>query len=322
MTVETLPVAASVDSALTRAVDYLEQKQLPSGEFRMCRFSDVVMESNLQVNSTPYGTAYVLYSLAFSNDPRIAAMHGQASAFLLSEMEAPGLWRYFSLGNAETLPLDLDDTACAAYVLKDAHDYLRLGLNHRLFLINRDSKGRFRTFLSDRSDDNLCGLVNANVVLYLGEREETLAACDYLVSLTNQDDVGKRTLYGVDDLLFYYVLSRAYFHGVTRHGATRLAKARDAAIAAIVGRRDEEGSLGGHALHTSMAISSLLNFDAAEPRLLMDGIRYLLESQSRDGSWPCAAFYIDFDEGYYGSEEVTTALCIEALARWAQATNH
>ncbi len=302
--------ATRVRTALSRAVGFLDRQQLPSGELKTYRYSDLAMEANPQLKSTPYGTSYILYSLAYSDDLRVPSIVSRGSTFLLGEMEAPGLWRYFSLGNAETLPPDLDDTACAAYVLKDAHDYLLLGLNYRLFLLNRDADGRFRTFLSDGGANNVCGLVNANVLLYLGERPETLAACDYLVHLTTDGEEGKRTVYGVDDLLFFYVLSRAYFHGVRR-----LAAARSAASERILARQDGDGGLGGSVLHTAMAVASLLNLGYAEPSILAAAVRYLLDRQNEDGSWPRAAYYIDFDEGYYGSEEITTALCIEALAR-------
>ena len=65
-------------------------------------------------------------------------------------------------------------------------------------------------------------------------------------------------------------------------------------------------------------MNSLLNLGHGEPDLLVPTLQSLLTAQGEDGSWPRAAFFIDFYGGYYGSEELTTALCLEALARAGQ----
>jgi len=306
--------AEGISPAVDRAIGFLDRAQLPSGEFRADRYSDRSMTRNAQCKSTPYGTAYVLYSLGFTDNPRSAGLIDRGCRFLLGEMDAPGLWRYFSVGESETLPPDLDDTSCAAYVLKDRHDYLILGLSDRLFLLNRTEDGRFRTFLSTTIDDEVCGLVNANVVLYLGETDETAAACDYLVSLAREGEAGKLSLYGVDDLLFFYALSRAFYHG-----ARRLGSAREATLRRVAARRHDDGSYGGSAMNTALAGLSLLNFGTTDRKSIARTADFLLARQQDDGSWPRDALYVDFDSGFYGSGEITTALCIEALTRSAKA---
>ncbi len=310
MTPTNLAPVDNIHAAVSRGVDFLQTQQLSSGEFKTLRYSDQALKSEPRLYSTPYGTTYVLYSLAFVDDARVQTMTDQAIEFLLMQMETPGLWRYYGSDNQETLAPDLDDTACAAFALKDRHDYIRLGLNHRLFLLNRDPEGRFRTFFIDKDHDNICGLVNANVVLYLGEREETQATCDYLNALVSGGAKGELSLYGVHDLLFYYVVMRAYSAGATRLGASR-----QALIERVVACRGPDGSFGGNEINTAFAVCSLLGFGYEDTDLIGEALRYLLARQHDSGAWPAAAFYIDFGSGFYGSEEVTTALCIEALAR-------
>ena len=300
----------NIGAAVSQAAGFLASRQLPYGELRTYRSEDRTLARDPVFESSPYGTTYVLYSLGFAEDPRIATLAGRAMDFLAEEMEPPGLWRYYSSRNAKVLPPDLDDTACAAFALRDSHDEIRLGLHLRVILANRDPQGRFQTFLTGRRN-NVDAVVNANVLCYLGERDETRAACDYLCEIVSQSHEGKASLYGVDDLSLYYVLSRAYFQGVKGLGACR-----DPILRRIAARQREDGSFGDE-LATALAVASLLNFGEGPPRKLARAVRFLLARQREDGSWPRSTFYIDFAGGFYGSEELTTAFAVEALARSA-----
>lgn len=323
-TVETsvaTPVATPIEQALSRGLALLEKSQRSHGEIASYRFRDAQLTGKPGFESSPYATTYVLHSLGFvarrsdGFDPslrlaaRITALSARALSFLAEEMEPPGLWRYYSSRSAKTLAPDLDDTACVSYALRDVHDAIRLGLNLRLFLANRDDQGLFRTFLSD-GRNNVDAVVNANVVLYLGAREETRAACRYLVQTVHEGSTEDTSLYGLDELSLAYVLSRAFFHGVSS-----LDPCCETLISRILDRRQEDGSFG-EPFETALALNSLLNLGHRQPGLFEPAVRFLLARQrEEDGSWPRAAFYIDFFGGFYGSEELTTAFCLEALAR-------
>jgi hypothetical protein len=298
-------------TAVSRGVGFLAGQQLPHGELRTYRSDDPTLVRDPVFESSPYGTTYVLCSLGFVDDPRAAALAERALGFLAAEMEPPGLWRYYTSRNPKILPPDLDDTACASLALRDSHDEIRLGLNLRPILANRDEDGRFRTFLASPAANNVDAVVNANVVAYLGEREETRAACDYLCRVVVQGEEGRASLYGVDDLSFDYVLSRAYFLGVRS-----LEPCRAPMVRRILARQRDDGSFGD-ALATALACASLLNFEEAPADVLGRALAALLAQQSEDGSWPRSTFYIDFNGGFYGSEELTTAIALEALARAA-----
>lgn len=299
--------AGGLSGAIGRGVGFLAGRQLPHGEMRVDRAADRRL-LDPAFESSPYGTTYVLHSLSFADDPRIAEVTARGRRFLAEEMEPPGLWRYCSSRNPKTLPPDLDDTACAALVLRDSHDEIRLGLHLRVILANRDGDGLFRTFLAD-GGNNVDAVVNANVVCYLGEREETRAACRYLLDLVAHGRERTSSVYGVDDLSFYYVLSRAFDLGVRS-----LAPCRERVVSAVSGRRLPDGSFGDE-LATALAVATLRNLGAGDADGLGAAASFLVSHQRSDGSWPRSAFYVDFAGGFYGSDELTTAFAVEALAR-------
>jgi hypothetical protein len=61
----------------------------------------------------------------------------------------------------------------------------------------------------------------------------------------------------------------------------------------------------------------LLNWRRSSPEL-DHAIRFLLREQRADGSWPRASFYYSGPKKIYGwgSEEVITGFCLEALLRY------
>ncbi|MEW5803876.1 MAG: hypothetical protein AB1847_17415 [bacterium] len=77
-------------------------------------------------------------------------------------------------------------------------------------------------------------------------------------------------------------------------------------------------------METALALVSLLNLGYGElspsqKNRVDTGIRFLLDRQNSEGNWDCAPFYIDpVHMLYFGSEELTTAFCIEALAKYAK----
>jgi hypothetical protein len=155
--------------------------------------------------------------------------------------------------------------------------------------------------------DHVDCAVNANVLLYLGESAETKRTIDYLVRAT-REDMPTCNEYYIHQLSFYYLLSRAYLNGVRSLVAARMEIANR-----IIAAQSKEGSWGDELL-TALAVCTLLNFGVATASLDR-AAGYLLGAQQADGAWRRIPMFLG-PAPYYGSEELTTGICVEALARY------
>ena len=300
--------------AIEKAIDFLYHHQLPYGEFKTYMSPNPRLEDQYPPDSTPFVTTLVLYCIGFVNCPKVSEMTRKAVNFLMEEMEPPGVWRYWASRTNQKSTPDLDDTSCASFVLKKYHPHIDSNIG--IILGNRNEQGLFYTWIKDRTARNdVDSVVNANVLLYLGEREETRAVCDYLNHIVLNDQEEGSYWYYLDHLALYYMISRAYFNGVSN-----LRDARNAVVNKIISRQQKDGSFGD-ALNTALAVCALLNFEYDNSSVLGPAIGYILNRQQKGGDWSRAAFYTGPEAPlphsfWFGSEELTTGFCIEALARY------
>lgn len=329
-----LPIS-TVERSIHLALDFLSRSQLKHGEFRTCAAENEAMDEACFFDSSPFTTSFVLYSLGFFQDARIRDMTARGLTFLQSEMEGRGVWRYWSSHNQahSVLPPDLDDTACISFVLKQ---HGRMPANRDVILANRNREGLFYTWLAPREQtpvplkkeihrlakagslpffsmsgtlENIDPSVNANVVLYLGDCDETRAAIDYLKHTVTRQQMPDSGYY-VDPLAFHYLLSRAYLGGVAALGDVR-----SAVLKALLSKKGRDGSFGNELL-TALAVCTWLNFNAPRDQLKVS-IDCLVRAQEQNGSWRKSPMWLG-PAPYYGSEELTTGFCIEALGRSIQ----
>jgi hypothetical protein len=293
------------------------------------------MAADCRDDGSPFVTSLVLYALGFLEHPAAREMTDKGLDFLLAEMEGPGLWRYWSTRNPQhgALQPDLDVICCASHVLQQ--NGRAFPSNRAILLASRNEAGLFYTYVAPRpgtppelqremgrqvSAESLLKLaaagmlhevdpvVNVNVALYLGESAHTRAAVEWLIEVVEGNQETGCSKYYRDPLALYYMLSRAYHSGITSLGVTRAA-VRDRAIAAL----DDRGT-SVTPLAAALAACSLLNVGhRSDP--LPETVVTLARMQGPDGSWPRSALYLG-PAPYYGSEALTTALCVEALARY------
>ena len=331
-----------VAAAVGRAIVFLRKRQLPHGEFATMLGADREL-SGAVLDSSPFTTTFVLYALAHVDRASVDDVVEKSIAYLNAEMGFGGVWRYWSKRQHKhaRLPPDLDDTACASFALQFAGR--RPPRNAWAFLSNRDAAGRFRTWMLPNSSNrwnvrfaftralgkrqarermrhvpvppsedprfrvmhidpnDVDPVVNANVLLYLGERSETRAAIEFIDHAVRERS-GAPSAFYEDPLALDYAVARAF-----RHSAPALAALREPVLARIGQRAAPPSALT--ALHAAMALSALLTFD---PDAVLAGelARNVLALQRSDGGWDAHAFY-----NVWGSEELTTAFCLEALAR-------
>jgi hypothetical protein len=298
--------------ALDRAVSFLAARQLTYGEFPSYRFDTPSLQPPGKLDSSPFVTTFVLYALALVDHPEAMPLLEKGVAFLLSECEEPGVWRYWTSRNGARIVPDLDDTSCASFVLQQLVPDL-LPDNRDVLLRYRTEQGVFQTWICD-GDNDVDSVVNANVLLYLGERHETKAALEVLCRLVEEDREGPSYWYYLDALALYYAISRARYHGVAG-----LERCREAVLRKVLARQQADGSFGDE-LATALGLCTLLNFRAEDTAALTRGFVALLGAQQPEGGWPSRAFYSGPRppgplKVWWGSEELTTALCLEALAK-------
>ncbi len=337
---------AQVEAALDRAVDFLQARQLPHGEFATLLGRDRAMSLAVP-DSTVFTTAQLIHSLAFVESARTREMIRRAADFLRAERECGGLWRYWSSRNHRHARLgpDLDDTACASFALRRAG--LAAPDNLWAFRRARDAHGRFFTWMrpghlgrfdvfgraalavgaaqarrrAARTEvpvsedprfvtmhidpDDVDPVVNANVLLWLGERTETEAARRF-VAETVLADPPTFSRYYEDPLVLHYAVARA-----SEEASPGLRALGPHIVGRIEARLDEDKALDP--LKTALAAASLAVFAPRSAALdrLVDSI---LAAQRPDGGWQACAYY-----NVWGSEELTTGFCLETLARYSLA---
>jgi hypothetical protein len=296
--------------SVRRGLRFLHDYQLPYGEFRTYASPSIDMRVTA-FDSSVFVTTFVLYSIARIDCPRRTTMTKKAISFLTEEMRGPGLFQYYTSKNTNSLGFDLDDTACASVALQQSHPLVAGGRNVEYFLMSRNEAGLFYTWVGDSAPENdIDSVVNANVVFYLGDRDETRSACRHLIDTIESGGESDSYYYYLNDMTLYYAVSRAY-----AHGASSLAGAKEAIMEKVLLRSEDDGSFGDE-LATACAVCSLANFGYKDVTRLRDAARYLEEHQSANGSWRRVAMFCQPGR-YYGSEELTTSLCLEALTHVA-----
>ncbi|XXF80188.1 terpene cyclase/mutase family protein [Myxococcaceae bacterium GXIMD 01537] len=309
-----MPSPLSISDAMNSAIRFLERRQLPHGQFRAYASPSTDLSNPRYADSCVFVTAVIAHGLGCVESPVAAEMRRRAREFLLSEMQAGAVWSYWTIASGMDIDPDLDDTAMCSFVLRAHHPDVA-SLNRERVLANRSEEGLFQTWLRPRGRTNdVDSVVNANVLLYLGEGEETHDVCGALVRMVLQGREADTSWYYPDTMSLYHAIARAWAHG----GVRGLGVCRERIEEAIRARRLADGSFGD-ALATSMGLSTLLTFGVTTPELVEPALRWLLRAQDAEGGWARCAFYTGPEAPHrrnvwFGSEDLTTVIALDALA--------
>lgn len=255
-------------------------------------------------------------SLSESSGVKCETILKKTLDFFITQMKMPGLWKFGITGDAQwkALPYDLDDTCCVSQLLKNYHPYIHFGMNKNHILKNRNGEGIFYTWLlppsmAHRNDTD--SVVNANTILYLGEIPETTRAIDYICDLVNSGKEEGSFYYYLDKRALYYFISRAYSAGVGG-----FSKCRDKIIRNITG--DDPGKI--KFLMNAIGVTTLINFGYEERDLFTQRVKILTDHIGEKGNWPMSPVYQGAEYPkpiglYWGSEGISTALCLEAIVK-------
>lgn len=317
----------NIKNSIKGAINFLYENQLNYGEFKtFASWNPWLFPSSF--DSSPFVTAFVLYALKDIENEKGKIIKNKAINFLLSEQEKGGIWRFWTSKNKKRIPADLDDISTISFVLKE--NGINFDNNLQLILNNRNENGLFLTWIMDKEyknnifwrivEKNVDCVVNANVLLYLGKNDP--AVCSFINRVIKFNKF--RSIYYPSKLALYYMVSRAFQNNITSFG-----ESRDIIIKSTLNYQKKVGVFGND-LETALALDTLFNFNYYGKEG-DSGIHYLLKSQLKNGSWERAVFFLGppfwFLETppwyrYYGSEELTTALVIEAMKNYLLLENY
>ena len=315
---------SSVDEARTQAafaiqngLDFVAASQTATGGFITDCWRADAPEQRTQVDAI-FTAAQVLYSLSFC--PESASARGteqRAANYLMTQQEPPGVWHYYGKGTKIEISPDVDDTSVSwaalhrsgAAMPQAALEAVRASHNER---------GLFTTWIGDPSrwvnidSRDIDTVVNLNALLLFGLAHEKIdSVCKFELEQVANDNFRRGTVYYRSPLMFAHAFSRAYREGEVsclQDGVSRI-------LDAVLSLQNKDGSWGND-LESAFGALALLNLRyRGEP--LERAIKILLARQSSDGGWELAPAYRGAVAPLnYGARALTTAVVIEALAKY------
>ena len=298
-------------NAQKKAIDSLATTQRLTGGFTSYEWLTLHPEKPHSIE-TPFTVSQVVYSLSFCGDnPSARVVRARAAGWLVRDREEPGLWRYH--GKNDSLPPDADDTAMS-WIALQREGYPLAPKALELVKANRNEASLFNTWMGPGDVDSRepDTVVNLNVLfLFQLVHENFEPVC---ANLLNQVDSGAfrgGTIYYPSQWCFTYAFSRAYADGGVSCLKPAVAKIRELTLSL----QQNDGGWGSD-YETALALLTLLNFGERGPSV-EKALSHLIARQMPDGGWPLEAAYTGADRSMsYGSHAVTTALCVEALAKY------
>lgn len=340
-----------IDISIAKGINYLYNHQLSNGEFKSYFSNNDKMEERPADNSWCIADCNVFPSiligsslLFLQDDSKADVILSRITSFLLSQRKAGSLWNHYTSNHYlfHLCPFDVDDTACASALLRDRN--VPFPTNIDVILSNRSKKKLFYTWFTLRFKLNLnpsylrvalrelkrpiksmtfwyrmeCerndidAVVNANALYYLGERNETLPVINYLLDMIIKGKENECDKWYKNIFTIYYFISKNYFIGVDK-----LEPVRQIIIDRLMRNLNDDGSFGSSVLDTALAICTLFNF-RNNPAKVTESIKFLLAAQQTEGYWNKNIFYYGGPKKLigFGSEELTTGICLEALERY------
>jgi hypothetical protein len=320
-------VATRARLAVARAIELLERRQLANGELSIKVWRPAAPE--WVHDPSIFATALAAWSLR--DVPGTERIRSRACDFIERQRELHGVWRHWTRGHEQFhyVPPDLDDTSIACLALRA--DGRRVPRNRGLMLANRAQSGLFYSWISARRlwvgnvrywwialvhlmlhpgkslafyhitpsrRHDIDAVVNANILFYLGRDGETEPVIGLLTKvLRDREEAGCDKWYDSPFVVWYF-FSRALRRAGAEAGGLILGRLR--------------GARPDSALERALAACVTMDWDE---RPDTEKIEAIIAEQLPSGAWPLAPFYKG-GRVRWGSEELTTAFCIEALSRW------
>jgi hypothetical protein len=330
-----------IDRAIESGLAFLAVTQTAEGEIPIfiCERRD--MNGHLHPDPCIFPTALAAYALGFV--PGAAPVLERAIRFLVDQRSPQGVWHHWRRDHSHftTLPPDIDDTSCVSLVLN--RHCVSGAADRRILLENRTRQGLFYTWFLPRlrwtsaphrrvmfeqlrlirtqgvffrnmsaAADDVDAVVNANCLYALGPFKGDGLVIEYLLNVLRAGDETSCDKWYDNPFAVWYFFSRVLPGCVP--------EAADLIVQRVASVAPES------ALEIALGIASLIS---CKQRPADAWITQLLDAQLASGAWPRATIYTggrargpDGRFGppppatpYWGSEALTTAFCLQALAQ-------
>jgi hypothetical protein len=285
-----------------------------SGEIAVHRGSDPGL-GRPQRDPSVFGSALAVIALGWSHHPVLRPLVARAGRYIAGQRRRDGTWPYWP-APVEWIS-DADDTACCSLALLQSGcaEPAEVRGNVAIFEEHRDASGLFQTWFHvganhDGAND-VDSVVNANVLCYLGARPSTMEAAEYLVDLVLTGRECGSYRYYVDSAALHCAMARAM------DAVPRLRRCERVLIGKL---RERVAAPAGALLPIAQSLTALALRGVALVPECASSLDWLLAAQMTHGSWPEEACYAGPEPGrrlsaWYGSAELSTVLCLEALLR-------
>lgn len=334
--------------SIEKGISYLYEHQLPNGEYISYYAPDDRMQEWCVPDSIVFSTSVISTSLLkFRGHSKVKEMLALSVNFLKYQMMRGGVWNYFTKWNPlfEYTPADIDDTVYTSLLLHNLG--IEFTENKSTVLSNRNTVGLFYTWFIIRKENLVSGKqfsimarelkrplksilfwkkhqggrndidvgVNANILYYLGVCDETKAIISYLTNVILENKESEADKWYKNPLILYYFISRNH------PDVNFVEDVRQKIIERTFSFYQNNGSFCGSALETALAVMALLNFGHFDDRL-KTSIAYLIRTQKEPGNWDRHIFFYSGPSKTtgWGSEELTTSFCIEAIHQYKNLT--
>jgi hypothetical protein len=233
-------------------------------------------------------------------------------------MEKDGLWRFY--GKQSYIHFDIDTTCCVLAGLKE----WGIRLNYKAIASNllghRNAEGIFNTWILDidppfeKKDNNIDWVVNANALFFYSLLNQHLPKVEqYLLKVVETESFKQRSLYYNSPMCFIYCFTRVYADGHNLKLKPAIARIKDYLSSDKAQRKSYDSPL-----QLALATVGLLNC-SEEVSGSKHSIKHLLSMQRKNGGWSIGGFFTGGPFAphlTYGSEEVTTAIALEAISKY------
>lgn len=341
----------NIKFAISNSIKFLAEHQLHHGEFITYMGPDEALTEWVVPDNTNFTTATICnLLLPMKSHPLVDGIIQKAIAFFKYQRMRGGLWHYYATWHKQfsIMSPDADTTSCVSAFLTSAG--APFPRNLPLLLANRDKHGLFYTWFTFRmqfsnnttywkvllrelkhpvathffwkkvegSRNDIDAGVNANVLYYIGLNDYTAPIVPFLLKIINDHKEADCDKWYRNPLVIYYFISRNYYKGIAS-----LHPARDPIIRRIEALIKPGGLIGNSSFDTALALNTLLNFNYDVNNLTIT-VNYLLSAQAANGSWPRNVFYWGGPAKKigWGAEALSTAFCLEGLARYYETVNN